>query len=95
MGPYLRPEVTGYTHNPLSLTASCQAASHANAAVSISKTRRKNRVTQSPGIPTPEGALSDRLWRHLVADCVTAGSHSWIYAHFLSRPLFLEDLPAN
>lgn len=63
MGPYLRPEVTAYTHNPLSLTASYQAASHANAGVpptrsqagrgwrsdcgEISKTRRKNRVTQT------------------------------------------------
>lgn len=48
MGPYLRPEVSVNTHNPLSPTASYEAASHANV------------VTSCPPPPKDMGSHSRR-----------------------------------
>lgn len=52
MGPYLRPEVTVYAHNPLSLTASFHAAPHANAGVSPTRSQAEG------GWPSDSGEIS-------------------------------------
>lgn len=55
MGPYLRPEVSVNTHNPLSLTASYEAASHANAVTSCPPPLQKTWAPVHQGNPRPNG----------------------------------------